>query len=454
MFQHIKKVLTGLPPVHVSLLVLIPLIFTGLVILTFIVAHYTSNITSTKLMLLGGAVTVVTAFFSVIVTVVILRPVHKFIKEAESSPAFPRPVKESETEVRRKDDISHFDYVFREVTNLISKVDALERFPDIIGQSRAIRSVLSQVIKVAPTDTTVLVLGESGVGKERIADAICAESNRRGKPFIKLNCVAIPAGLLESELFGHEKGAFTGATSRKIGKFELADEGTLFLDEIGDIPPETQAKLLRVLQEKELQRVGGNETIKVNVRFIAASNKNLQQMVAEGTFRDDLFYRLDVFTIIIPPLRERVEDIPLLAEHILKVTSSDGVATISPDAMRELMTYHWPGNVRELENAIARMAVMAEGGHIEKFEQYTNQKRNVHTISEEGRPSLMDSADGKSLDERLAEFEKRLIIESLRECGGIQSRAAKLLGINQRSLWHRTKKYNIDVQNIKKQQSV
>jgi len=302
MFQHIKKVLAGLPPVHVSLLVLIPLIFTGLAILTFIVAHYTSNITSTKLMLLGGAVTVVTAFFSVIVTVVILRPVHKFIKEAESSPAFPRPVKESETEVRRKDDISHFDYVFREVTNLISKVDALERFPDIIGQSRAIRSVLSQVIKVAPTDTTVLVLGESGVGKERIADAICAESNRRGKPFIKLNCVAIPAGLLESELFGHEKGAFTGATSRKIGKFELADEGTLFLDEIGDIPPETQAKLLRVLQEKELQRVGGNETIKVNVRFIAASNKNLQQMVEEVTFRDDLFYRLDVFTIIIPPL--------------------------------------------------------------------------------------------------------------------------------------------------------
>jgi len=447
--QHIKKRLTGPSPYHVSLLVLIPFIFTGLAVLIFIIAHYTGRASMTQLMLLGAIVAGITAVFSVIITVIILRPIRRFIKAAEASPAFPKAP--PETELQKQDDITHFDYVFREVTNLISKVDAHERFPTIIGQSRALRNVLSQIVKVAPTDTTVLILGESGVGKELVADALYQESGRRGKPFIKLNCVAIPSGLLESELFGHEKGAFTGATARNIGKFELAHEGTLFLDEIGDMPLETQAKLLRVLQNREFQRVGGNQTIKVNVRFIAASNKDLQRMVTEGTFREDLFYRLNVFSIIVPPLRERVEDIPFLADHFIKKISAE--STLTPRAMRELMTYQWPGNVRELENILSRAAVMAEDGRIETV-GLAHSLEHTYDMSMSHVDEALPEREGKSLDELLADYEKRIILEALEKTGGIQSKAAQLLGINQRSLWHRTKKYQIDVQTIKKQQNM
>lgn len=449
----IKKYFAGRSPVHISLFILVPFIFTGFAILTFIIARYTSSASMEQLLLLGGGVIVFTAFTAVAVTYAILNPIRKFIKEAESSPAFLKSLPESKPEPGKRDDISHFDYVFREVTNMISKLDARERFPDIVGQSRAIRGGLSQVIKVAPTDTTVLILGESGVGKERIAEAIYRESNRRDKTFVKLNCVAIPAGLLESELFGYEKGAFTGAVARKIGKFELAHDGTLFLDEIGDMPPETQAKLLRVLQEQEFQRVGGNQTIKVNVRFIAASNKNLHRMVKEGTFREDLFYRLNVFSIIIPPLRERVEDIPLLAEYILN--RGHGSPVLSPEAMRGLMTYTWPGNVRELENVLARAAVMAENGRIQKI-WLPNAAESVNAIAEKEANELpsMPDLEGRNLDELIIDYEKKLIVEALEKSGGIQARAALLLGINQRSLWHRAKKYKIDVRTIKKQQNM
>lgn len=433
--------------VHVSLLVMVPFIFTGIVVLTFIIAHYTGNIPSSRLLFLGGAVVAVTAFSSIIITFAILNPIRNFIKTAESLPAFPKTAPESKPDHRKRDEISHFDYVFREVANLISKVDAHERFPGIVGQSRAIRGVLSQIVKVAPTDTTVLILGESGVGKELIAEAIYQESARRKKPFLKLNCVTIPAGLLESELFGHEKGSFTGATARKIGQFEAANEGTIFLDEIGDMPLETQAKLLRVLQNQEFQRVGGNQTIKVDVRIIAASNKNLQRMVNEGIFREDLFFRLNVFSIIIPSLRERVEDIPLLVEHILK-KRSNGPRTISTEAMRELLTYNWPGNVRELENVLARTSIMAENGNIEHI-GLLNHTGAVHEMED---PS--ESSGYMSLDERLANYEKSLIIDALKKSRGVQAKAAKLLGINQRSLWHRTKKYEINVQKIKKQQNL
>ncbi|PKN20606.1 MAG: sigma-54-dependent Fis family transcriptional regulator [Deltaproteobacteria bacterium HGW-Deltaproteobacteria-6] len=460
--MQIKKYFTDNSPIHVSLLVMVPSIFTGIAILTFIVAHYTSNASIEKLLLIGSAVIVFTAVSAIIVTFAILRPVRKFIKAAEGYPVFPKAA-ESESRARKRDDISHFDYVFREITNILSKVDARERFPDIVGQSRGIRGVLGQVVKVAMTDTTVLILGESGVGKELIADAIFKESNRRGKAFIKLNCVAIPTGLLESELFGHEKGAFTGAVVRKTGKFELANGGTLFLDEIGDMPLETQAKLLRVLQEREFQRVGGTQTIKVDVHFIAASNKNLRRMVDSGSFREDLFYRLNVFPIYIPPLRERFEDIPLLVRHILD--HMPGVPEITVEAMRELMTWHWPGNVRELKNVIERAAVMAENGQIKSVgltgmkQALPEQKNPFPFISslppEKESKEISDSNEGPqleegfSLDDQLAAHEKRMIIHALNQAGGIQSRAACLLGINQRSLWHRIKKYEINVTVIK-----
>ena len=216
---------------------------------------------------------------------------------------------------------------------------------------------------MARTDSTVLISGESGTGKELVASSLYEHSFRQGKPFIKLNCVAIPEGLLESELFGHEKGSFTGATAQKIGKFELADGGTIFLDEIGDMPLATQAKLLRILQEKEFERVGGNQTIRVDVRFIAATNKNLTEMVRQGTFREDLYYRLNVFSIHLPPLRERKEDIPLLAAHILE--QMENPVKLSSEGLQILMTNSLPGNIRELQNILERAAVMTDSGMIE-----------------------------------------------------------------------------------------
>jgi len=462
--SNIKKLSTGRSsPFRVSLFVLIPFIFTGFAVLAFLVAYYAGRASTMQLFLLGGAVIAFTAFSAVVVTFAVLSPVQKFVDEVESSPSFPKPPvqPETETKTRAHDEIGHFDHVFREVANLISKVDARDRFPGIVGQSRAIRSCLSQVIKVAQTDNTVLLLGESGVGKELFAEAIYQESNRRGKPFVKLNCVAIAAGLLESELFGHEKGSFTGASAKKTGKFELANEGTLFLDEIGDIQLETQAKLLRVLQEREFQRVGGNETIKVNVRFIAASNKNLHQMVKEGTFREDLFYRLNVFPIYIPPLRDRVEDIPLIARHILDRMPEK--KDLTPEAMRELMTWSWPGNIRELKNVLERASVMADQGRISSvgFTSRTDisgqrQKIDFDAVSpekeaESGTVSKeeLKISNGFNIDEHIAACEKEIILRVLKQAGGVQARAAKLLGINQRSLWHRIKKYEIDVSSIK-----
>ncbi|HOQ43362.1 MAG TPA: sigma 54-interacting transcriptional regulator [Smithellaceae bacterium] len=461
--SSIKKLFSGRSsPVRVSLFVLIPFIFTGFAVLSFIIAYYAGRASTFQLFLLGGAIIAFTAFSAIVVTFAVLSPVQKFIDQVESSPSFPKSPSQPEAESKpyARDELRYYDHVFSEVANLISKVDARDRFPGIIGQSRAIRGCLSQVIKVAPTDNTVLLLGESGVGKELFAEAIYRESNRQGKPFVKLNCVAIAAGLLESELFGHEKGSFTGATARKTGKFELANEGTLFLDEIGDIHLETQAKLLRVLQEREFQRVGGNETIKVNVRFIAASNKNLHQMVKEGTFREDLFYRLNVFPIYIPPLRDRVEDIPLIARHILDKMPEK--RELAPEAMRELMTWSWPGNVRELRNVLERASVMADQGRITSVgltrrtnqpDQQQNSVSDIVTLCEETDDLVVKEnptiSEGFYLDDHLSAYEKDIILKVLKQAGGVQARAAKLLGINQRSLWHRIKKYEIDVSSIK-----
>jgi PAS domain S-box-containing protein len=247
---------------------------------------------------------------------------------------------------------------------LQEEIKGIHNFEEIIGQSPALTAMLDNVRRVAPTDSTVLITGETGTGKELIARAIHSNSRRKEKPLIKINCAALPPGLVESELFGHEKGAFTGAIARRVGRFELADGGTLFLDEIGELPLETQAKLLRVLQEREIERVGGATSIRVDVRIIAATNRDLLKTVAERNFREDLYYRLSVFPIPLPPLRERTEDIPLLARFLVEkfaTRTGSRVEAISQEAVRRLVAYQWPGNIRELENVLERAVILANG---------------------------------------------------------------------------------------------
>jgi transcriptional regulator with GAF, ATPase, and Fis domain len=262
---------------------------------------------------------------------------------------------------------------------------------------------------------------------------------------VKLNCAAIPEGLLESELFGHEKGAFTGAVARKKGKFEAADHGTLFLDEIGDMALGTQAKILRVLQERELERVGGNQTLACDVRLIVATNKDLDEMVKKGLFREDLLYRIKVFSLVLPPLRLRKEDIPLLAEYFLASgNQKEKKLAVSSEALQLLMAYSWPGNIRQLQNVMERAAVMCAGAQIEPADL------PAEIVGSAG-PSLPGPNPGSSMsiDDRLREMEKAMVLEALTRTNGLQVKAAELLGINQRSLWHRVKKHGIDVQSIK-----
>ena len=372
---------------------------------------------------------------------VILNPVERFVEKALKLASISGdPVK------KRKewsvDKIAEFASVFDRVTSVLSRIDARHFFPEIIGESLAMRGMLSLIKKVAPSDATVLILGESGTGKELVATSIHENSLRKSKPFIKLNCAAIPAELLESELFGHEKGAFTGATKFKPGKFDMADNGTLFLDEIGDMPLKLQSKILRVIQEKEFYRVGGSSTVKVDVRFIASTNQNLEKMVQEGAFREDLYYRLNVFTLHLPPLRERKEDIPLLVERFLQNLPKR--VEISSIALQMIMAYPWPGNIRELKNVIESAAVIAEDGFIEPAQLPGSITGAFNTRSNE-----ISLPVNLSLDERMNEIEKSIIIEALRKTGGVQVRATELLGINQRSLWHRIKKHKIDVKSLK-----
>ena len=443
---------------NLSLYVLIPGIFSGISILSFFIALNVRNYGISSLhSILWILVMIVFAFLcGLLIMWHVLRPIKKFVKTTGELPIFKRNSEESEGR-RVRNELDQFDRVFKEVTEVLTKIEAKEFFSEIIGDSRIMRGLFSQILKVARTDATVLIMGESGTGKELVATSIFNHSERNKKPFVKINCVAIPEGLLESELFGYERGAFTGATSRKIGKFELADGGTIFLDEIGDMTLETQAKLLRVLEEREFERVGGTDTIKVDVRFIAASNKNLPKMVERGEFREDLYYRLNVFSLTLPPLRERKKDIPLLVDYFLENFKGD--ADISPEALRYLLNYQWPGNVRQLRNTIERSVLMADTGIVLSAhlpEIILSEKKGNHGEdyyeAEEG-----DNDDDRGLlsknmkiDDRLEELEKNLIIDALRKSKGIQKKAAELLGIKERSLWHRVKKYNIDVNDLKK----
>jgi formate hydrogenlyase transcriptional activator len=253
-------------------------------------------------------------------------------------------------------------------TYLIEEIKETHNFEEIVGQSRALAEVIEKVKLVASTDSSVLILGETGTGKELVARAVHSNSERRNRPLVKVNCAALPVGLIESELFGHEKGAFTGAIDRRIGRFELAHGGTIFLDEIGDMPPDLQVKLLRVLQEHEFERVGGSNLIKVDVRVIAATNRDLFRSASEGTFRQDLYYRLNVFPIQLPPLRERREDIPPLVHYFVRRFSlkiGRKITRIQRDTMERMMNYSWPGNVRELENVIERAVILSPGIELE-----------------------------------------------------------------------------------------
>ncbi len=334
----------------------------------------------------------------------------------------------------------------REIRKLEDKIRRQYSFDNIIGNSGAMQQVYELIQKVVQTDVTVLICGESGTGKELIAQAVHYHSMRKENPFVKLNCVAIPEGLLESELFGHEKGSFTGAVERRCGKFELANTGTIFLDEIGDMSLATQAKILRVLQEREFERVGGAETIGVDVRVIAATNKDLARAVEEGEFREDLYFRLNVFCIVVPPLRERKEDIPMLIDHLLNGANEQmtrAVTGFSKETMDLLMMYNWPGNVRELENCVHRAVVMADDDIITP----KCLPAHIQSMAQKPKYSLPDSVD--SIDDTMADVEKQIIIDTLRNTGGVQSKAARLLGISERSLWHRVKKLNVDVARIK-----
>ena len=297
---------------------------------------------------------------------------------------------------------------------------------ELVGRSPAMRKVNEAIETVGPTDANVLITGESGTGKELVVRAIHTASLRRFHPLVAIHCGALTETLLESELFGHEKGAFTGAQFRKKGKFEIAEGGTVFLDEIGDISLKTQTDLLRVLQEREITRVGGNQVIKVDFRCVAATNKNLEEMIEMGSFRPDLFYRLNVFHIELPPLRERREDIPVLVEHFIRrfsLAMNKQVARISPGALQQLQQQPWMGNVRELENAVERAMVVAQDSEL----------REQDFIYKQGAPS----AAGKSLDE----IERAHILRILEDCGGNQSRAADVLDIDRVTLHHKLKRY-------------
>jgi two-component system response regulator PilR (NtrC family) len=318
------------------------------------------------------------------------------------------------------------------------------RFTEIVGKSPRMQQVFSLISQAAPSRSTILVVGESGTGKELVAKAIHATSSRADKPFVVVNSGSLPHELLESNLFGHLKGAFTGAVYAKKGLFELADRGTLFFDEIGNIPLETQAKLLRVMQEREFMRLGGVDVVKVDVRIVAATNSDLARAVEEGRFREDLYYRLNVIAIQLPPLRHRKEDIPALVMHFTeKYAKENGkpLPQVTPAALQALLDYDWPGNVRELENVIERGVVLTTEGTIDRdlIPDHVRQRASFHV------PSLTVPPEGISLRDVISNFERRLIESTLESTGGVQKEAARLLGLKATTLNEMIKRHNIQL---------
>lgn len=325
----------------------------------------------------------------------------------------------------------------REVKQLRAQVVQRYAFHNLIGKSQGMQEIYAKIEQVADSRTTVLITGESGTGKELVAKALHYNSGRREKPFIALNCAALPETLIESELFGHEKGSFTDATARRVGQFELANTGTLFLDEIGDLSAMTQAKLLRVLQEREFTRIGGVQSIKVDVRIVAATNRNLEDMVRKGQFREDLYYRINVISLFLPPLRERGEDIPLLAKHFLAKRVEEEKRPhieFGKEALEVLTRYPWPGNVREMENIIEQAFIWSQN-----CPQITQEHLPTIMKSDSRSSSLRDDtlAGRMSLEKAVMEFEREIILDALKRTNYVQTHAANLLGISRRMLKYR-----------------
>jgi len=344
------------------------------------------------------------------------------------------------------DELSHcLERAFNQEQALSGLVDRTSsvRFPQIIGQSQAIKDVLRMIDKVTHTHSTIMITGESGTGKELVAKAIHQNSPRRDQPLIPVNCGAIPEELLESELFGHEKGAFTSAIRSRAGRFEMAHNGTIFLDEIGDMSPSLQVKLLRVLQERQFERVGGAKTIEVDIRVIAATNKDLHQLMQAGLFREDLFYRLNVIPIRVPPLRERRSDIPLLVEHFLhrfnKVRVKE-LLGVDREVMDLLMTYDWPGNIRELENAIERMIILTEDEILTIKDLPPRLRKTTAPVSLQ---NIEIPDEGIDFNKVVSNFEAHILIQALEKSNWVKNRAAQLLNMNRTTLVEKLKKKNI-----------
>jgi len=357
-----------------------------------------------------------------------------------------KPFEPEELEIAVQNAINLRD-ILRENQRLKAAVSqALATGHQLLGESAATRHLLDEIARVAPYKTNVLIIGESGTGKELVARTVHSLGPRRDRPWVAINCSAIPHDLMESELFGYVKGAFTGATQNRLGRLEQAQGGTLFLDEIGDLDLALQTKLLRVLQEREFSPVGSDQLRKVDVRIMAATNRDLKEMVVQGKFREDLFYRIDVYTIQVPSLRDRREDVPLLAQHFLDELAADTdrpVHQISPEAMAVLTRYHWPGNIRELRNAIERSLLSCQGDTIEARDLPYAITRGTGGSSQP--ETALDQIGSGDLDSWLENVERRAILQALDQSGGVQAQAARKLGITERSLWHRIKKLKIQV---------
>jgi transcriptional regulator with PAS, ATPase and Fis domain len=427
--------------IQIQFYFLVPLIFAGFTALAALLTYHLSHSSGVfvgpqlwPVIATGGLLVAAVFLCGLLILWLVFRPVERFLRDTLPWVPNSAPARPAASRSLGMESVVPIVRTLNWVTEALGQMEAQALFPDIIAPSPALRSILALIVKIAPTDSTVLILGESGTGKELVARNIHSHSRRADKPFVAINCAGIPEGLLESELFGHEKGAFTGAYIRKIGKLEAAHGGTVFLDEIADMPMVTQTKILRALQEREIERVGGGHPIPIDIRVLAATNKDLAAMVKAGTFREDLFFRINVFSVRLPALRERSEDIPLLATHLLRQIKPE--ASFSPRALAALTAHHWPGNVRELKNAIEAAAALS-GKVIEP--EHLHVGLQLHSDVE---PST--ALSGRSLDDCMAILEKEMICDALARAGGVQVRAAEMLGIKERSLWHRIAKYRID----------
>ncbi len=396
-----------------------------------VLAHFVKHYPETPVIVLTGFGTIETAVEA------IKRGAYDYLS---------KPANLDEIVLTLKRAIEHKDLKEQNVA-LRTQILEQHRLERLIGQSAPMQQLYGVIRRVAKTDSTVLITGESGTGKELIANAIHYKSPRSEMPFVPINCGAIPEELLESELFGHEKGAFTGAFKERRGRFELANKGTVFLDEIGEMSPKLQVKLLRFLQETKFQRVGGSRTVEVDVRILAATNKDLERAVAESEFREDLFYRLNVIPIHVPPLRDRAGDVGLLVWHFLNqhcLKKNLPLKRMSNGALESLKQYDWPGNVRELENVIERLVILTDADEIQ-FQDLPKRMQTLEVaVSEPATACIELGEDGINLKEMLDNLENRLILDALQRTGGVKNKAAKLLGLNRTTLIEKMKKKQID----------